>query len=106
MHRIIFLSVLLASVAFGQSTTGEIHGFIADPSAAAIPAAEITVMNENTGETKVVQSGATGDYIVPLLQPGQYRVTVQSEGFRTVERTGLTLSAVQSLRVDITLEIG
>ena len=106
MPRILVLLALSAVLAFGQSTTGEIHGNVTDPSGAAIPGAEVTVTNENTGETKSVQSGASGDYIVPLLQPGVYRVTGQTEGFRTFERPGLTLSAVQSMRVDLELEIG
>ncbi len=106
MPRILVLLALSAVLAFGQSTTGEIHGNVTDPSGAAIPGAEITVTNENTGETKSVQAGAAGDYILPLLQPGQYRLTAQTEGFRTFERPGLTLSAVQSMRVDLELEIG
>ena len=104
--RIVALFLLSASLVFGQTTTGEIFGTVTDPSGAAVPGAQITIINENTGQTKTVESGATGDYVAPLLPVGVYLATVQLEGFRTTERPGLSLSAVQSLRVDFTLEIG
>ena len=39
--------------------------------------------NENTGEQKVVESGATGDYLATQLQVGTYIAEVQADGFRT-----------------------
>ena len=104
--RIVALFLLSACLVFGQTTTGEIFGTVTDPSGAAVPAAEITIINENTGETKIVQSGATGDYLAPLLPVGTYTATARLSGFRATERSGLGLSTVQSLRVDFTLEIG
>ncbi len=106
MPRIIAALLLVTAVAYGQSTTGEIAGTVTDPTGAAVPGVEITFINENTGESKSVESGATGDYLATQLQVGTYMATVQAEGFRTVERPGIGLSALQSLRVDFVLELG
>lgn len=103
----LFACFLLAAVCvFAQSTTGEIAGTVTDPTGAAVPGVRITFTNENTGEVKVVESGATGDYLATQLQVGTYQASVQSDGFRTVERPGIALSALQSLRVDFVLELG
>ncbi len=103
----VFAFLLVSTIpAFGQSTTGEIAGTVTDPTGAAVPGVQITFVNENTGEQKVVESGATGDYLATQLQVGSYMAEVQSEGFRTAERPGISLSALQSLRVDFVLELG
>ncbi len=106
MRSIAALLVLTATAAFGQSTAGEIAGAVMDPTGAAIPGVEVTFTNENTGEVKVVESGPTGDYLATQLQVGTYSATVRSEGFRTAQRPGIALSALQSLRVDFVLELG
>lgn len=106
MKKLFACFLLTAVCVFAQSTTGEIAGTVTDPTGAAVPGVGITFTNENTGEVKVVESGATGDYLATQLQVGTYQASVQSEGFRTVERPGIALSALQSLRVDFVLELG
>ncbi len=106
MPRVLVLLALSAVVAFGQSTTGEIAGIITDQTGAGVPGAQITFINEGTGESKTVESNATGDYLATQLQVGSYQAMVQSEGFRTLERPNVGLSALQSLRVDFVLELG
>jgi hypothetical protein len=100
------LCLLLASLALAQSPTGEITGLVRDASGSAVPLAEVTIVNQNTGETRVAFSSETGDYAVPLLPVGEYRLRVRKAGFRAVERQGIVLSALQSLRVDFGLEVG
>ena len=106
MKKLITLAVLATVSVFGQSTTGEIVGTVTDPPGAAVPGVQITFTNEGTGEVKVVESGATGDYLATQLQVGSYEASVQSDGFRTLERPGISLSVLQSLRVDFVLELG
>lgn len=106
MKKLIAWFLLSAVCVLAQSTTGEIAGTVTDPTGAAVPGVRITFANENTGEVKVVESGATGDYLATQLQVGTYQASVQSDGFRTVERPGIALSALQSLRVDFVLELG
>ncbi len=106
MLKLITAALLFSSLAFGQSTAGEIAGIVTDPSGAAVPGVQITFLNEGTGEVRVTESGVTGEYLVTQLPVGTYMATVTSEGFRTAERPGIALSALQSLRVDFVLELG
>jgi len=47
----------------------------------------------------------TGNYTVPLLEHGVYTLTVRRDGFRTVERVGITLSVNALVRLDFTLTL-
>ena len=49
---------------------------------------------------------ATGDYTIPLLPPGSYRVTVEVSGFKKFVQTGIRAEVAQTARLDIKLEIG
>jgi outer membrane receptor protein involved in Fe transport len=101
------LLVLLASqdLVLGQSTAG-LSGTIRDATGAVIPGAQIGIVNLETGIRREASSNAAGNYEVPLLQPGTYRLTVQKEGFKAVTRDGLRLEVNQQARIELTMELG
>jgi len=113
MRSLIFRAsvLLLAALSitgslFGQAATGTITGTITDPAGAVVAAAAIEVKNTETGTVYPTVSTATGAYTVPSLPVGAYQVSVTVQGFKKYNRTGLTLSAAQTLGIDVTLEVG
>ncbi len=95
---------LFAAAAFGQ--TAEITGRIVDPSGSVVPGAEVTVSSIATGADRVVKTNSSGYYTVPLLSPGEYRVSVQYAGFRTIVRSGVRMAVDQHAELGFTLEVG
>jgi protocatechuate 3,4-dioxygenase beta subunit len=77
------LLILLPSAASAQTYRASVRGTVTDPNGAAIPGAEIRVINEATGETRVVSSDSNGEYAVASLVAGEYRMTVAATGFMT-----------------------
>src|SRR5206468_2375608 len=47
-----------------------------------------------------------GDYSAPNLAPGSYSITASLPGFKKYNRTGVSLSAAQTIKLDIPLEVG
>ncbi len=90
----------------GQGTTAQIVGRITDPSGSGVPGVAIKVTNVDNGGVREVRSSDSGAWAVPLLPPGDYRLTMTKDGFRPVSRTGMTLQVDQVLRVDQELAIG
>ena len=89
-----------------QRITSEIAGTIIDPSNAAVPQAKITVTEENTKRRLEATTDNDGTFRVAGLVPGTYEITVESSGFRSEKRTGVTLDVGQVLRVDLQLQVG
>src|SRR6266511_2807978 len=108
MRRVACLALLLPAsiVVFAQAPTAELTGTIRDATGAVVPGAQISATNEDTKLTRQVRSNELGYYTVPLLPPGLYRMTVQKEGFRSVERKGLRLHVNDRVTVDYALEVG
>src|SRR5207247_9478069 len=79
---------------------------ISDSTDAVIDSAEIVVTNQDTGIRRETRSNELGYFVVPLLQPGRYEVSVQKSGFRPIRRSGITLEVDQAARVDFVLEVG
>src|SRR5256885_10977856 len=76
------LLVLSSTAAFGQSqTTGRITGTVKDQNGAVIVGANVTITSNATGEERKVITDNEGNYTVPLLMPGRYRVRVAANGF-------------------------
>jgi len=104
------LAVLTAGVAFAasaaaQSTTGSFLGTVTGPDGAAIPAANVVVHNIGNGQTRTTTTNNSGDYEVPLLQPGNYEIAVDASGFGKTQKTGIALLVNQSSRIDFQLQI-
>src|SRR5215472_10464657 len=99
--------LMLSGKLFAQAgATGTILGSVTDSSGAIIPNATVTVTNTDTNvEFKTVTSSA-GDFTAPALNPGPYKVTVESAGFQKYVTTGLVLTVNQRLRADAALKPG
>jgi hypothetical protein len=83
-----------------------ISGLILDASEARVPAAAVSILNEDTGFRRNTESQPDGAYIVASLEPGIYKITVRKEGFRTMIRFGVRLDAFQPARANFTLAVG
>lgn len=106
-------SCLLVVLALGAATlqvTAQQHthlsGLVRDPSDAAVHGASVSVVNEDTGFRRTVNSQSDGSYVVASLQPGVYKITVRKEGFLTVIQFGVKLDVAQPARVDFNLRLG
>jgi hypothetical protein len=100
------LTAIFASSAFGQAVTGRLLGTVLDPSGAAVPGAQVTITNQDTGIGRVVQTETSGNYTAASLQSGPYTVKVEAAGFRSAVSPGNVVRVAQTTRVDVTLEVG
>ena len=95
---------LLTGAAFAQSTA-TVQGTVTDPTSASVPNATITVRNQNTGEERTTQSDANGQYVVPSLPVGTYRLEVKSPGMQTTIASDLALEVGRIVRQDFSLKV-
>jgi hypothetical protein len=83
-----------------------ISGIVVDASAASVPDATVSVVNEDTGFHHAKLSKSDGSYLIPSLLPGTYKITVRKVGFRTMIRFGIRVNETQPARVDFKLVVG
>jgi hypothetical protein len=85
--------LLLSGTASHAQTTAQLTGTVQDSSGGMIPGAQVTLINESTGGSRVVQTNSGGLYAFPALEPGSYTVKVSAKGFQPKEITGIMLHA-------------
>ncbi len=98
--------VALACLPTYAAATGSILGTVLDPTGATIEGVEVTATSVETGVARAFQTAADGNYEIPRLLPGSYRIVARKQGFKTREVRGLVLQVDQRARVDMTLEVG
>lgn len=99
---LLFLSAALTSA---QGTNASITGTVTDPAGAVIPSVSITAENTGTGVTLTTLSNEVGVYNFPSVQPGVYRITAESLGFRRYVYNNVTVSVSARLSMNFPLEI-
>ena len=101
------LAMCLSAPLGAQLITGSIVGEVVDPSGSAIPGANLLALNEATGARREVQSNETGRFVISGLAAGSYNLQVSADGFKTTEKTNLTLGTGERLSAGtIALTIG
>ena len=103
---IVVLFVFVEEQGRCQLLQGSVNGHITDPSQAVIAGATVTISNQETNFTRVVTAGAQGEYTFASLPPGTYTLTVKAQGFEGFVRTGIVITANESVRSDATLTVG
>ena len=99
-------AVLLSGLPLLAQTTGTIVGRVTDPAKAAVPNAQIELVNESTGVAVTAAPTAEGDFTFPRLTPGSYQLKVSAQGFTSQVRRNIGILVNQTARIDVELAVG
>src|SRR5215471_15948799 len=94
-----------ANDAFAQLITADILGTVTDAGGAVVPGAKVTIQNMATAEVRTTTTSGTGDFVVNLLPPSAYTVTIEAPSFRKFV-INVTLVAGDRARTDAQLQVG
>jgi hypothetical protein len=91
-----------------HAQTGSISGTVVDPSGAAIPRAQVQIINQATGDlTRETTSDSSGSFRTLNVPPATYKIKVSASGMEELDRNGVVLDQDQSLSLgQIALTIG
>src|SRR6185295_11358529 len=105
---VVALAVLLSlvSLVHAQTPSGEVSGTVIDASGLAVPGVTVTLTNQGTNVTRVVQTNESGLYVISAIPPGTYDLKAELSGFRTVERKGVPVQVGSASRQPFTMEVG
>src|SRR5689334_2650361 len=108
-QRVVFMlaaASLLIPPLYSQTSTGSILGTVTDASGAVLPGASVTLTNTGTSERRTAAADAAGNYQFVNLLPGNYRLEVESRGFKRYNRESIRVEVESSLRIDASMEVG
>ena len=96
----------LTLTGLAQEFRATLTGRVSDAGGAAVPNAKVTARNLQTSEEFNVTSNEEGNYTLPFLIPGNYRVTVEAAGFKKAVNDSLALHVNDKATLNFTLEVG
>jgi hypothetical protein len=95
---------MMPSAVLGQ---GAIGGLVRDANGGVLPGVTIEASSDALIEkTRTVVTDSGGEYLIVNLRPGIYAVTFSLQGFNSIRRTGLAVTAGVTLPVNVDLAVG
>jgi hypothetical protein len=98
--------LLYAGVLCAQSTNASLSGLVIDPSKARIAGARVTAISSGINIRDEATTNAAGEYYLPNLAPGTYRIEVEKPGFKKLIRPDVILHLQDSLDIDFEMTLG
>jgi Carboxypeptidase regulatory-like domain/TonB-dependent Receptor Plug Domain len=90
-------AMLLVSTALSQSITGTVSGTVTDANGSIIAGAAVTLVSDGTNASRTVSTNDSGRFDFAAIQPGAYSLKVERQGFQTLLRQNVVLSANENL---------
>jgi hypothetical protein len=100
------LIIFSGLTALAQNNKGTIVGTITDPNGAVVQNAKVTATNLATNASQDATTGDDGTYTIPALEPGNYSITVEAQGFQTATVAQVKLETNARQAVDVKLTVG
>jgi hypothetical protein len=101
-----FLGLALTTALNAQVSRGTLNGRVTDADGAIIAGAHLVATEIATGSNYTAVSSGDGQYTIPFLAPGTYRITATSQGFKSSVHDNVIVGANVHVTVDITLAVG
>src|SRR5918994_1248568 len=96
--------MMTMGLAFGQASS-TFNGRVLDQGDAVLPGVTVTVTNQNTGVVRTTVSNEEGQYFLPGLEPGVYRVSTELPGFQAPTRENVTLGVNATITIDFQMTV-
>lgn len=105
--KFVFLPLFLASSWLAaQEFRASVAGRVTDPGGASIAGVAITVRSVATGVETPTTTDDEGRYQVLFLNPGEYTLTAEKQGFQKSVQQGLKLQVAERATLDLKLAVG
>jgi hypothetical protein len=92
--------------ALQAQSTATFQGTVLDPQGAAVGGAKVTVRNLATGLERTAETDSSGNFSIPALPAGNYKVEIRRDGFRTLSIASYTLAVGTTAAQNFTLNVG
>jgi len=89
-----------------QTSTATLKGVVTDKTGAVAPGAAVNLTQVSTDTRRTFTTDASGQFTFTFLEPGQYRLEVQSQGFKRFTQEGIKLEVGQLAELAVALEAG
>jgi hypothetical protein len=107
-YRLFLLSLvlLLTSLAGHAQQNSTITGTVFDKNGAAVPGAQVTLTQQQTGFATNAVSNDSGNFTFNGLNVGTYDLKATAKGFNAFVEKGIIVNVSQTTRVDANLTVG
>src|SRR5215469_16366937 len=99
----VVICLACTSALSAQSTDASLAGRITDPSGAMIAAARVSAINVGKNFRYETTTNTSGEYSLPDLPPGSYRLEVEEAGFKRLVQSDLVLHVQDRLEVNFAM---
>src|SRR5262249_17639565 len=106
LFLLVIFVACFSAIAIGQAVNATLLGTVTDKSGALIADAKVAVTEIATNIRRVTNTNSSGNYVLPNLPPGVYRVDIEQSGFKKATTPSVDVPINSSVRVDATLEPG
>jgi len=102
---ILWLSLLVSSLVFGQTDTGRVRGTVTDPQGAVVQGATVTLTSTDTARKIEATTDSLGAFDFGAVPRGHYRAAVAQTGFKATSAE-FSLEVSQVKEVNFQLQLG
>jgi hypothetical protein len=103
---VIAFIVFLSGASIAQETTGGLQGTLKDSTGAVVAGAHVELTGTSLVGEKTLDTDSSGYYHFANLPPGRYNLTVTAQGFKKVERGGVSIEVGHLPTLDLIMEVG
>src|SRR5690349_13261303 len=99
--------LLLCSAGYlsAQMGVANLSGVVTDPSGSHVPNAKVTLESATEKASRDTVSNSNGEYVIPAIPPGIYKLTVKASGFQPQTLTGVQLTSGQGSTLNVSLTL-
>src|ERR1700687_1524791 len=102
---LLIISTAVSANAQITSQTGAVRVIVLDPNGGTVSGAQVT-LGSPLGTSIAKETTGDGTVVFPLVNPGQYKITVEHPGFRRSSLNDVGVRITEVTNLNITLEIG
>ena len=103
-------AILFAFSSFGlhaQTTAvAQVSGTVTDQSGAALPHAQVIITETDKGAVHTTTTDAKGNYVLPDLPVGPYRLEVTAPGFKDYLQNNIVLVVNNNIQINVPMQVG
>src|SRR5215470_6709593 len=102
---LVALTLAFSGAALAQQPLGAISGVVTDPNGAVVTGATATAVSLATGTSRNAMTNDQGFFLIPTLQAGDYKLTIEYRGFASFTIEHVVVEVGQTARVDAALKM-